>query len=158
MKNKKFIITIILFILSFARVVFAETAIKAEVNKTKITTDEAVTYKIIIISTEKNTPSPTFPKFAGFKVISQIQSSTVSFVKNNVETNLTRIFLLTPINIGKFKIEPSSIKIKGKTYSTEGFEIEITEGKTKPSLPQEKEPASPKGLPSEEQEPPKITL
>lgn len=111
---------------------FAETSIKAEVDKTKINTDEVLTYKLIITSDEKNILNPQFPKFDGFGVLSTAQTSQVSFTKGIQKIGFIYVFILVPTNIGKFKIEPSTIKIKNKTYPTETFEIEVTPGKTKP--------------------------
>ncbi len=145
------------FLKGFAATVFAETSIKAEVDKTRISTDEILTYKLIITSTERKLPAPQVPKFEGFAVVSQAQSSTITSVKSNIKTILVYAFILAPIDIGRFKIGPSLIKIKNKTYSTDTFEIEVTQGKVKPKVPAEKKPSVPEeSLPESEQ--PQITL
>lgn len=136
----------------FLGLVSAETSIKAEVDKTSITTDEALTYKLIITSSDKGIPTPQLPKFEGFSVLSQAQSQTMSLVKSNIKTVLVYAFILAPINIGKFKIEPSSIKIKNEAYSTDAFEIEVKQGKTRPTVPQEEKLSLP------EKTQPEITL
>jgi hypothetical protein len=125
----KILVAVTLCIL-FTRNVFAETTIKAEVDKTSITTDDTITYKLTITSTEKKIPQPQLPGFESFSVLSQSQSSTLSFAKSNVETALTYAFVLAPTDVGKFKIEPSHVKSGGKTYSTQSFEIEVTKGKS----------------------------
>lgn len=128
--------------------VLAQTSIKAEVDKISLTTDETLTYKLTVTSSEKKIPSPDLPKFEGFIVVSKAQSSKVSFVKGNIKTVLIYTYILAPIDIGRFKIEPSSIKIKDKTYSTEVFKIQVIQGKAKPKV-------SPEEKPSEQ---PQITL
>ena len=143
--------------ISFIVLAYAETSIKAEVDKTSITTDETLTYKIIITSSEKRMPEPQIPKFEGFSVISQAQSSTISFVQAGIKTILVYAFILAPTDKGKFKIRPSTIKIKNKTYSSDAFEIEVTQGKSKPKPPSEQKPSLPKELPQEEEKP-QITL
>jgi hypothetical protein len=50
---------------------------------------------------------------------------------------------LSPRQIGKFKIEPSQIKVKGQTYSTQAFEIEVTQGKATPKNHPEEKPLTP---------------
>lgn len=122
----------ILFILFISANSFAETAIKAQVEKTSITTDETLTYKITITSTEKKLPEPKIPDFKGFSVVSTVQSSTLSFGKNNINTTLGYAFILAPTDVGKFKIEPSKVTIAGRTYSSEAFEIDVKPGKAKP--------------------------
>lgn len=143
--------------LSSVALAFTETSIKSEVDKKSITTDENVIYKLTITSTDKNIPQPQLPKFTGFVVISQVQSSNISLVKGGIKTILVYAFVLTPIVIGKFKIEPSFIKVKNKTCSTDTFEIEVTQGKRKPNPPQKEGLPLPEKPPSESEEP-QVTL
>lgn len=135
----------------------AEISIKAEVDKISITTDENLTYKLIITSTQDKIPEPQVPKFTGFTVLSQAQSSTFSYLKTGPKTILVFAFVLAPTDIGKFKIEPSAIKIKDQTYSTDTFEIEVTQGEARPKAPSEPEsPLPEERLPKSDQ--PQITL
>lgn len=136
MKSKS-VILISLFILIFTSGAFAEiptTSIKAEASKTKITTDDSLTYKIIISSNEKRLPVPGVPKFAGFTVVSQAQSSNLSLAQGELKTTLVYAFVLVPNHIGKFNIPPASIKIGDQVHSSASIEIEVID---KPSLPQE---------------------
>ena len=146
----KSIFLLVLFFLSAVLPSFADTAIKAEVNKTSISTDDTVTYKLQITTSEKSLPSPTLPKFEGFQVITQAQSSDISWGKPQMKAAAVFEFVLAPAEAGKFKIEPSTLKVMGKTYSTESFEIEVTQGKQRPQIPQEK--------PQPESEEPQYTL
>lgn len=133
---RKRIAIAIIFVILFTLEAFAEVTIKAELDSLQITTDEAITYKLIISSEEKKLPAPQFPEFRGFRIVSQAESSTISLVKRQVKTILVYAYTLAPQDIGKFKIEPSSIKINGKTYSSEAFEVEVTKGKTPLPPPQ----------------------
>lgn len=108
---------------------FAQTQVLAEIDKTTLVEDDNITYKFIITTSENKLPQPQIPAFKDFVIISQAQSSSISFVKGVSKTILTYTFILTPTSIGKFKIEPSSIKIKDKTYSTDSFEIEVKAAK-----------------------------
>jgi hypothetical protein len=127
----------------------ANETIKAEVDKLKITTDDEVTYKLNIVSDRNNTSYPKLPDFKGFDVISQAQSTTVSFQKGQPDVLMTYVYILAPTAAGKFTIGPSSVKISGKVYSTQSFEIEVTQGKNLPAPQPEEEP---------EEEQPKVTL
>lgn len=146
--GKAIIIAIILVSCAFTKV-FAEANIKAEVDKTSISMDETLTYKITVTSTDQKIPSPQVPKFQDFNVISRAQSSSVSISGNQVKTVLAYAFILAPTKTGKFTIEPASVKIKKDTYSSESFEIEVTEGTVKPKSPKNIQPES---------EEPQITL
>ncbi len=136
---------------------FAETTITAEVDKLKITPDETLTYKLVITSTEKNIPEPAAPDFAGFAVISQAQSSTISFIESGIKSIIVYAFILEPQAAGKFKINPSRIKFKNKIISSQEFEIEVKPAKagTK-KLPEEKTIPLPE-TPSESEQP-QVTL
>lgn len=101
-------------------------------DKIGITTDDILTYKITIVSAEKKLAEPKVPEFKGFRVESIAQSSSVSIAKNGINATLVYAFILAPTDTGKFQIEPSRITIKGKTYSSEAFEIEVKQGKSKP--------------------------
>jgi len=155
---EKVIILLVIFMSLFIAEAFAQTSIKAEVDKTIVTTDDIITYKLIITSSEKNIPKPQLPKFTGFKIISSAQSSTVSFIKGNVKTIVVYAFVLIPTDKGTFKIEPSSIKIKNETFSTGSFEIEVQQGKPKPKGEPEQKPPQPEETQPETEEQPQITL
>ncbi|HLD82492.1 MAG TPA: BatD family protein [Candidatus Omnitrophota bacterium] len=124
------------------------TSIKAGVNKKALTTDDTLTYKITITSSERDALKPSLPKFEGFNILSQAQSSSISFAKNERKTTSAFIYVLSPKETGALKIEPASVKVGGQTHSSEPFEIEVTQGKLKP-LPQNNLP---------EAEVPQITL
>lgn len=130
MKNTLILLTIFVFV--FTASASAETSIKAEVDKTNLTTDETLAYKIIITSTEKKLSTPQVSKFEGFNILSSAQSSTMSFLKNNIKTILVYAFILAPADTGKFKIGPATLKIKNETLSTDTFEIEVKQGKAQP--------------------------
>ena len=104
----------------------------AEVDKAKASTDDEITYKLNIVSDKNNTSDPQLPDFKGFQVISQAQSTTVSFQKGRPDVLMTYVYILVPIAPGKFTIGPSSVKISGKSYSTRSFDIEVTQGEGPP--------------------------
>ena len=134
----RFIIPALSFVLFFAASACAQISIKAEVNNTSITTNDNLTYKLVITSAEKNIPSPQMPKFEGFDVLSQAQSSTLSLAASNIKTTLTFTYILAPKEKGKFKIEPAIIKLKDEVFSSVAFEIEVKQGSL-PSLPPQQE-------------------
>lgn len=139
-----------MMIFGFSSIALAQTAIKAEADKASITTDEDIVYKLTISTDEKNIPLPQLPKFAGFQVLSSARTSEIKFAKGTQKIGAVFVFVLAPTNTGKFKIEPSTIKIKNKVYSSESFEIEVVPGKRKPApSPRPEE----KPLPPESEEP-----
>lgn len=128
MKNRA-ILLIAAFVLFSSGPVFADTSIQAEVDKTKLTTDQSLIYKVTVISSDKPVSLPEFPKFTGFNVNSQIQSTQVSFVNGEAKSTFIYSVVLSPTVTGKLKIAPSHIKIKGSVVDTKSFDIGITQGK-----------------------------
>jgi len=125
-----------IFVFIFFAYASAEISLKAEVDKKQLNTDETVTYKLALTSSEKNIPQPQMPKFGGFRILSQAQSSTVTFNNSKLKSILIFAYILAPEAAGKYKIEPAQIKAKNVQYQSEAFEIEVTPGE-KPLLPPE---------------------
>ncbi len=123
------------FLLSPVTKVFAETTLKAELDKVSITTDEMLTYKLTLASTEKKIPAFKVPGFQNLAIVSQAQSSTVSFQKGGMQSILVYVFILLPKAAGKFKIEPAQVIVNGKVYASQGFQIEVKQGVVR--VPQE---------------------
>ncbi|MBM3255811.1 MAG: protein BatD [Candidatus Omnitrophica bacterium] len=122
---KKIFLFSMFLVFVFLKAALAQTEIKAEVDKNSLTTDEVLTYKVVVTSSEKELPAPDFPEFRGFEVVSQARSSTVSFVKAGAKSILVYAFILLPIDKGRIEIPPSSIKVKGEEYLSPSFEIEV---------------------------------
>lgn len=141
----------------WASAAFAQTSIKAEVNKTSITTDEALTYKLTIESSEKNIPQPQLPNFENFAVVSQGHSSNFSISAGKMTARLIYTFLLSPAKPGKLKIGPAQIKMADKSYTSEAFEIEVKQGKIRPKGKPEKRPSIPEEL-LRDSDKPQITI
>lgn len=122
---KKVTIIALMFVLVFFGTLFAQGSIKSEVDKTKISTNETVTYKITI-SSKEGVPKLKLPSFEGFDVVSSAQSSSISFGQKNAESRITYVLVLAPNKTGKIHIEPSSISVQGKDYASDSFDIEVT--------------------------------
>jgi len=137
----------------------AQLSIKAEVDKTTLTSGSVLTYKLTITSLEESVAQPQLPNFSGFNVVSSAQSSTVSLAAGNAKTIIVYAFVLAPVTTGKIKIEPSSIKANKETLSTQAFEIEVKKGKAMPKANQEQKPSIPEeAKPEETEQSSQITL
>ncbi|MDD4980906.1 MAG: BatD family protein [Candidatus Omnitrophica bacterium] len=150
------LIFIPLFLFTVANQV--ETFFRAEVDKTSLTTDEALTYKLAVTSSAKIIPQPKLPAFEGFSVLSNAQTSQVSISQGIQKITANYVFVLVPADTGKFKIGPSEIEIEGKRYSSDAFEIEVKQGKarTKGEKPGLKSPLPQKSQP--ETDSPQFTI
>ena len=154
---RKIIVVTATFLSLCIAIASAEISIKAEVDQKSATIRDTLIYKLIITSSEKDTPAPQLPKFENFKVVSQDRSWTTSLVKAKIKSIIVYAFVLVPVDIGRFRIEPSVVKMKDKNYSSDAFEIEVKPGKTKLKPPSRKHPSLPEP-PQPETEQPQITL
>lgn len=145
-------------ILFFASPAFTETSIKAEIDKQSISADETLTYKLNITASVKNIPAPDLPAFEGFVVLSRVQNSRISISAGAQTGSTTYVFVLSPVKAGKFEIGPSRVKIEGKDYASETFEVEVTQVKTGPGAGPQEKPSVPQEAPSGASEPSRITL
>jgi len=142
-----------MFILACGTFVFADTTVKAEVDRISLTTDQALTYKLTIDSSAKRIPQPKLPSFEGFVAISNAQTSQISISGGMQKTSVVYVFVLAPTQAGKFKIGPAEIKIENKIYSSDTFEIEVRQGKARPQVKPETKPTLPKKSPPATEEP-----
>ena len=151
---KKYILIIIASFLLISHT-FAETTIKAEVDKKEITTDDVLTYKITIVSADKKIPSPVLPKTQDFSIISRLQSTSLTFSKGESKNTAVFVFLLAPRKAGEFQIGPSKINVNGKVMDSESFKIKVKKGKLKLKIVPEQKPSKP-GIPTSEED--QVTL
>lgn len=153
MRRVLLICSLILFITTPA---FSETTIKAQTDKTSITSDDNITYKLTIVSSDKNIPVPEGPGFEGFNIVSEAQSSQISLAGGKVKSVIVYAYILSPQKIGKIRIEPAKIKLKNETLSTASIDIEIKPGTRPIPSPEQNQPESQNGLPESQE--PQITL
>lgn len=129
---KKVFASVVILTFIWAGAAFAETSIKAEVDKTALTTDEVLTYKVTVISSEKNLPKPQLPEVKGFSVVSQAQSSSLKLAQAQAKSVLSYVFFLLPVEAGDLVIGPASINMGDNIYSTDSFSIKVSRGKNPP--------------------------
>lgn len=130
---------------------YADTTIKAEVDKPQLTTDELLTYKITVTSSDKQIGALQLPELDGFSIASQSQTSNFSFSGKGVNTSVVYTFILLPLKTGRLKIGSSSVKVGNKAYYADNIEVEVTQGKAQPQ-----KPVTPKKIPLSGE--PQITL
>lgn len=145
MEYKKILIIALFLVICLPATAFSdEIRIKAEVDRVSITTDEDITYKLIISSaTLRNLPEPEFPEFENFYVLSSAQTSQISLGKGELKTLLIYVFVLQPKQTGELEIGPSKIVLNKKEYLSQQFKIEVKQGTRElppeSEIPQEEE-------------------
>ena len=109
--------------------------IKAETDKQIVSTDDLVTCKITVTSSQRDLAQPQLPDFKGFAVVSQAQSSTVTVKSAAVNTVLVFVFVLMPVETGFLTIGPATVTVEGKNYSSQPVTVEVKPGKRQPAVP-----------------------
>jgi hypothetical protein len=107
---------------------FAQTTVKAELDKIKATTDEPVTYKLTVVSGEQRLAAPSFPDLKAFDILSQSQSSNISLTGEGMKTMLVYVFVLLPREPGSIEIPPSVVTAGKEKLSSEKFTLEVSPG------------------------------
>ncbi|RJO65505.1 MAG: hypothetical protein C4540_00930 [Candidatus Omnitrophota bacterium] len=120
------------FVFTLCRVLNAQTSIRAEVDKTELAISEQLTYTLTIVTTEQEIPQPAVSKFSGFKIISQVSSSSFSFDKDVMKRAVVYAFALRPRKAGIFVIGPSTVKAGKEELATRPFVIEVVTQKQQP--------------------------
>jgi hypothetical protein len=110
----------------------AETTLKAEVDKTSISADETVTFKLTITTSERSLPAPSLPALKDFSVLSSAQSSTTTFQQGQIKIFVVYAFVLTPLRTGELVIPPATITSGKDVYTSAPITVTVKEGASSP--------------------------
>jgi uncharacterized protein (DUF58 family) len=99
-----------------------KTKIKATVDKTALAAEELLTYRLTVVSNEKNLPVK-LPDFIDFSIVSLDESA--SFQQEGMQTIRVFVFVLSPQKTGKLVIEPAQVTVLGKVHSSRNFKIKV---------------------------------
>jgi len=137
-----------------------EVTLKAEVDKTSITTDISFTYKFTVIASLTRIPEPKLPDFSEFNVLSQANTSNITVERGKVRISMVYILVLAPARPGVFTINPAELQIGNKIYSSAEFKIKVDPGKLQPkaSVPKQQDKKRHPQTPSFTNPQPQVTL
>ncbi|MDR1695478.1 MAG: BatD family protein [Endomicrobium sp.] len=129
MKNLKLILLLVVFAASYS---FADDiSFSASVNANSAALNESLIYSLTVSGDISNLPDPKIGALADFNIYGSGKSQNISIINGKVSGSVTHNYTLSPKTIGKFTIPPASISYKGKTYSSDPIDIEVTAAKTK---------------------------
>ena len=136
---KKILLVLTLMLLS--QLLFSQAVeVESYVDKTKIGISDMLRYTVEI-SGEKvgNISTPRLPKIENFENLgsSSSSSSSYSIVNGKMTSSVTKSFTynLRPLKIGNHLIPPITLKIGGKSFTTDPIHINVSEGSTQPTPP-----------------------
>lgn len=100
---------------------------EASVNKNPVGLEESFVLTFTVNASGRNFRPPRLSDH--FRVYSgPNQSSQMSYVNGQMTASLSYSYILVPINVGTFVIEPASIEVNGKNYLTKPIEFKVVKG------------------------------
>lgn len=134
---------LILFLMLFSLTADAQNVrISSAVNKNNIT-DKDVLLFTVTIEGVSDFPEIPPPESQDFVLISgPSQSSSIQIVNGQMTASKTVSWQIAPTRTGKLTINPTSVKYRGKTYSTEPVTVIVTTASTSQQQSSPPSPAS----------------
>ena len=122
---------------------FAEDiTLTATVDKNQVGLNDRFIYTIEVSGSSTSLPTPEFPNFENFTLLSGPNTSTnIQFVNGAMSSSKSYSFYLRAQKEGKFTIPPATLEVDGETISSNGIEITVIKGAAK-TQPQKQSPQS----------------
>ena len=133
----KFAVVSLIIMLANVSLFCQEFSVSARVTRDKISINDRLDYELTIIGKElNNLPAPKLPNFQGkFDVISSSEATSFSWINGNVTSSKIKSYILMPVKVGKFLIEPAEIVFKGEKYQTGEVNIEVISANVSTAVP-----------------------
>lgn len=107
--------------------------LQAQVDTTDITTDDTVTFTLILTTPDGSAPQLNLPPLDGFNVTNQQSASQYSIVNGQTSTSMSYAYALQPTRTGDIEIPSLHLALNGQTVSTEAFTIHVRQGNGTPN-------------------------
>jgi hypothetical protein len=102
--------------------------LQAQVDRTTLSTDETLVLTVTVSASVLRAPSPVLPSLLGLIVTGNSTSSQMSMVNGDVKSQIVYTYRLQPYETGDLVIDPISVTIDSKTYSTQPIVVRVTQG------------------------------
>lgn len=106
----------------------AQPTVRAEIDKTSLSTDDTLLLTIIVTGDFQRLSPPTLPAFEGFDVVGTSYSSATSLVNGRRSFEGRYLYQLRPIQLGRLTIDPVEVTIDGQSFRTEPLPVEVLPG------------------------------
>ncbi len=137
------ILLIIFLILLFVPVdVAAQSPLTVDVDRTTISTDEAVNLTIAIRGEFTSLPEPDLSGLQDFNIVGRSRSQQVVIIQGSQSVQGIYNYTLQPTREGELIIPPFSFTIDGQLFETDPIQISVSAGATVPAAPTPESPAA----------------
>lgn len=127
-----------LLLASIALVSAQDIDFSATVDRNNVGLGESISLTIKLSGGMRSIPKPTLPDLSDFDVYSSGTSSSLVMGTGGITNQASYSYSLVPRKVGTFTIQPATVNIGGKTYSTQP--IQITVSQSAPSRPPQQAP------------------
>jgi hypothetical protein len=133
----------LLIIACFSQLFSQDVQITATVNKNKVALNETFEYKIEISGNKSNLPSPQFPSFDAFNVLSGPNTaSSYQFINGKMSSSKSFSYYLQPQNLGEFTIPAATIEVDGEVISSNEIKMTVTKANAAQKKARQQTPGS----------------
>lgn len=146
--NKKIVIAIVtLFLIGlFALPAMAQSPVRAEVDRTDITSDDVLILNIIV-ENATSIGEPQFEPMDGFAAQGRSSSTQLSIINGVSSRQTVYQYSLIPTQLGMLTVPAAHVTVDGNAYVTDPIQVNVTQGNGQPTgNPQQ--PATAGAMPS----------
>lgn len=112
--------------------------LSANVDRNNIGLGESITLTIRLSGGMRSIPRPTLPDLSDFDVYSSGTSSSLVMGTGGITNQASYSYSLVPRKVGTFTIQPVTVNVGGKTYSTQPIQITVLQ--SAPNQPAQQTP------------------
>lgn len=107
----------------------------AGVDRTSATTDDYVTFTVVVSALDRISAQPQPPPLDGFEIAGISSASQIVIEGSQLRTTTTHTYQLRPVRTGTLIIGPVSATIDGVAHTTAPLVVEVTQGAGQPAAP-----------------------
>lgn len=106
----------------------AQSRLRAEVDRTQMSTDDILTLSLILESESASLNAPPLPSMDGFDLVGTSSQTQMSIANGKVSNEARWIYQLRPTQLGQITIPPMRVQVGQERLETDAIVIEVSPG------------------------------
>ncbi len=129
-KSRLLVIALVSLVLSGLLVLpaAAQSPVTAGVDRTQLSTDEALVLTVEIDNSAGRASQPSLPPLDGFQLLGTSSSTSIRIVNGSMSSTANYNYTLRPTQTGQLTINPITVTTGGQSYTTQPITVEVTQG------------------------------